>query len=226
MEKYIDSLQESIDATNTFENIAVKAFQSMEDSIVEFAMTGKLNFTNLIDSMIADIVRFQVRSAIIEPLARSFAAGTLFSGFGGGTATPAVSPGAGWAKGAVASGGISAYSNTVVSTPTIVPNTNQLTAYANGGALFGEAGPEAIMPLTRTSGGELGVKAEAATPNVEINLIGLQQGVQEQRTTQTSQGQRIDIIFEEQVNSLLQGNNRVTNTLSRRFGVNPMLTGR
>jgi lambda family phage tail tape measure protein len=48
--------------------------------------------------------------------------------------------------------GLSAYSNSVVSSPTIFP-------FAKGAGLMGEAGPEAIMPLTRTAGGQLGVRA-------------------------------------------------------------------
>jgi len=35
---------------------------------------------------------------------------------------------------------------------------------------MGEAGPEAVMPLTRTRGGDLGVKA-AGGINVEVNVI-------------------------------------------------------
>jgi phage-related minor tail protein len=41
----------------------------------------------------------------------------------------------------------------IVDRPTIFP-------MAHGMGLMGEAGPEAVMPLTRTAGGELGVKAE------------------------------------------------------------------
>jgi phage-related minor tail protein len=40
----------------------------------------------------------------------------------------------------------------VVNSPTIFP-------FAKGAGLMGEAGPEAIMPLTRTAGGQLGVRA-------------------------------------------------------------------
>jgi len=41
----------------------------------------------------------------------------------------------------------------IVNRPTIFP-------FASGAGLMGEAGPEAILPLTRTSGGDLGVKTE------------------------------------------------------------------
>jgi lambda family phage tail tape measure protein len=47
---------------------------------------------------------------------------------------------------------LSAYSNGVFQTP-------QLFAFAKGAGVFGEAGPEAIMPLARTTDGTLGVRA-------------------------------------------------------------------
>ncbi|MBG6243410.1 MAG: phage tail tape measure protein, partial [Candidatus Symbiopectobacterium sp. Dall1.0] len=47
---------------------------------------------------------------------------------------------------------LSAYSGGVYSTP-------QLFAFAKGAGVFGEAGPEAIMPLTRAANGSLGVRA-------------------------------------------------------------------
>ena len=57
------------------------------------------------------------------------------------------------ANGGVYSGpGISSYSSSVVSKPTLFP-------FAKGTGLMGEAGPEAIMPLTRGANGKLGVQA-------------------------------------------------------------------
>ncbi len=49
-------------------------------------------------------------------------------------------------------GALSAFSNSIVSSPTIFP-------FAKGVGLMGEAGPEAIMPLKRTPDGRLGVTA-------------------------------------------------------------------
>lgn len=57
----------------------------------------------------------------------------------------------GYAKGGVFdSPSLSAYSNQVYDSP-------QLFAFAKGAGVFGEAGPEAIMPLTRAGDGSLGV---------------------------------------------------------------------
>lgn len=50
---------------------------------------------------------------------------------------------------------LSAYSNGVFQTP-------QLFAFAKGAGVFAEAGPEAIMPLTRAPDGSLGVRAVGA----------------------------------------------------------------
>ncbi|WP_194205817.1 phage tail tape measure protein [Superficieibacter sp. 1612_C1] len=65
---------------------------------------------------------------------------------------------------------LSAYTNGVYSTP-------QYFAFAKGAGVFGEAGPEAIMPLTRAADGSLGVRAmggvqtERAAPSINIGDI-------------------------------------------------------
>ncbi len=83
------------------------------------------------------------------------------SGFGGGggavtsgvTGAPIARP---FANGGVFSGGnVTAFADGgVVSSPTLFP-------MASGVGLMGEAGPEAIMPLSRGSDGKLGVKASS-----------------------------------------------------------------
>ena len=63
------------------------------------------------------------------------------------------------AHGNVFSGGnLSDYRNCVVTQPTFF-NYGTYHAFAHGAGLMGEAGPEAIMPLTRMAGGDLGVQA-------------------------------------------------------------------
>ncbi|KGA39403.1 lambda family phage tail tape measure protein [Pectobacterium odoriferum] len=58
---------------------------------------------------------------------------------------------------------LSTYSGGVYSTP-------QLFAFAKGAGVFGEAGPEAIMPLTRAANGSLGVRA--IMPDVQATNSG------------------------------------------------------
>lgn len=59
-------------------NVFTKAFQGMEDAIVNFAMTGKLSFSDMAKSIIADLIRIQARQAIVGM------AGSVFGGMFGG----------------------------------------------------------------------------------------------------------------------------------------------
>ncbi|MEQ8639389.1 MAG: phage tail tape measure C-terminal domain-containing protein [Alphaproteobacteria bacterium] len=63
------------------------AFRSAEDSIANFVTGGKIDFKALADSILADITRIAVRSAILGPLANALGGGSggLLGGlFGGG----------------------------------------------------------------------------------------------------------------------------------------------
>ncbi len=54
-------------ARNVFaqtESAVSRAFGSMEDALVSFAMTGKLNFSDFAKSVIQDLIRIQTRSAL------------------------------------------------------------------------------------------------------------------------------------------------------------------
>ncbi len=74
------------------EQLVTKAFKGMEDSLVEFVKTGKLDFRGLADSIISDIIRIQVQQQITKPLAGMAAGasdsigGWLKGLFGGGRA--------------------------------------------------------------------------------------------------------------------------------------------
>lgn len=61
--------------------------------------------------------------------------------------------------------GLSAYSGTIVSTPTVFP-------FAKGMGLMGEAGPEAILPLKRGANGKLGVAGGGGGNNITVHVNG------------------------------------------------------
>jgi lambda family phage tail tape measure protein len=73
------------------------AAQGMEDSIVSFAMTGKINFGSLVNSILADLVRMQAKAAL-SPIFNSLASG-LSSYFSGSTASSALSSGSSLSSG-------------------------------------------------------------------------------------------------------------------------------
>lgn len=140
------------DTFSTVRDATVKAFKGMEDALVSLVTKGKLDFKSLASSIVADIIRIQIQQNITRPLATAM--GFMMPKF--------------WASGGIPGGsGISAYRNSVVSSPTVFP-------FASGIGLMGEAGPEAIMPLTRASNGDLGVKVvddnKASSPTVNINF--------------------------------------------------------
>lgn len=171
------------------EAATTRAFNGMTDALVNFVMTGKLDFRSLANSIISDLIRIQIQRAITLPLAQTMSGmnwGSLFSG---------LFPNA---KGGVYSGpGISAYSGTVVDNPTVFP-------FARGIGLMGEAGPEAILPLRRGADGKLGVSADGGS-SVTVNIIEApgKGGQQAQRTD--SNGSQVIDVWVEQISAKVWG---------------------
>lgn len=72
-----DTKTELTDFGKTFNNIMASA----EDSLTNFVKTGKLDFKGLINSILEDLIRLQVKQSIIQPISNavSSAAGSLFT---------------------------------------------------------------------------------------------------------------------------------------------------
>jgi lambda family phage tail tape measure protein len=152
-------------------SLFTNAFSSMEDAIVSFATTGKLSFSDFAKSVLADMAKIAARSASSQALSGLLGLATKVgaSYFSGASAGSRISdyqntdlsnftPVANAKGGVYDSPSLSAYSNQVHSTP-------KLFAFAKGAGVFGEAGPEAIMPLTRAADGSLGVRALSGSQN-------------------------------------------------------------
>jgi len=103
------------------ESATLRAFNGMTDALVDFVMTGKLDFRSLANSIISDLIRIQIQRAITLPLAKAMSS---FFGFADGGVMTSAGP---MGLKTYASGGIA--------------NSPQL-------ALFGEGSrPEAYVPL-------------------------------------------------------------------------------
>jgi lambda family phage tail tape measure protein len=186
-----------------YADIFKNSFDGMADAMVTFAQTGKLSFSDLINTMIADIARFELRQqsqSIWQALRPGIMAG-VSSLFGGGNAAGNTMFEAGFnqmapsAKGnafdygiqAFAKGG--AFTNSIVSSPT-------LFKFAKGTGLMGEAGPEAIMPLKRDGNGNLGVRSNQQQTNVDVVVNNYGTEKAETRETVDSRGNRkIEVII-------------------------------
>lgn len=142
-------------------------FKSLEESLVQSLKSGKLSFEDFANAVIEDIARIAVRAAIVRPLMQGIL-GMTTGGDGGGTGlAPGASNGPATPINTFAKGGI-------VDSPTFFRFAKGKTGLA------GEAGPEAIIPLKRSSNGELGVQAQVTPVNIEIiNTSGAQVDAQE-----------------------------------------------
>jgi hypothetical protein len=97
LDRFADTLNES-GIKLAKENMMVKAFNDAETALVDFTDTGKLSFKNMVDNMIKELIRLQIRMSIIAPFFEAFQAkggigkGGLLAGFGAlfgsGTSTP------------------------------------------------------------------------------------------------------------------------------------------
>ena len=221
------------EATNLaqgFENLTTNAFSSMEDAIVAFASTGKLSFSDMVNSMISDLIRLTVRANITGPLAGAL--GGLFN-FEGSTTTTSVmenSISSGWANSFM--GNLKLFATGGVASPSwdLAPSGGILTrptyfydgmnrAYATGGlSVAGEAGPEVYMPAKRMSDGNYGVRVQGVntTPQVIINVQNNTPAQVRTETSMDAQGMpRIDILIDE-----------LDNRLAARIGAGRSQTGR
>lgn len=60
-------LDEITNFANFTEDATSRALRGMEDSLVSFVQTGKLNFRDMANSIIADLIRIQLRQSIMAP---------------------------------------------------------------------------------------------------------------------------------------------------------------
>lgn len=72
---------DSMNMGRQFENFTSSTLSGLEDAFVDFAMTGKLSFSDLANSIISDLVRIAYQAMVVAPLLEGLAGGK--SGGGG-----------------------------------------------------------------------------------------------------------------------------------------------
>lgn len=122
------------------------ALTTMTDGLAEMVVTGKANFKSLVASVLEGFAKMMAQQAMMQ------AAMAAMSAFG-------------FANGGAFEGGVQMFADGgVVSSPTAFPMAG------NKVGVMGEAGPEAIMPLSRDANGRLGVKAASSSGGNVINV--------------------------------------------------------
>ncbi|HHR5857412.1 TPA: phage tail tape measure protein [Providencia alcalifaciens] len=164
-------LENWVDDASNYAGQAASATQSamsgMVNNISDMLVGNKADWKSWAIDVLKSIDKVLVNMALVQSMK---AAGSYFGG-GFGSLISSIVPNA---KGGVYdSPSLSSYSGQIVNSPTMF-------AFAKGAGLMGEAGPEAIMPLTRGSDGSLGVRVlglenvqngtTAITSNNAINI--------------------------------------------------------
>jgi len=157
---YMNSIEERITNYNA---LSQELFSGLENtlnssftSFFDYSSKGFMDLGQLAGNVFKGMLQ-EIQQLIIKMLVMK----TMQMAFGGGF-------GGAFANGGAFSGGqVQAFATgTVVNSPTYFPMAGNKTG------LMGEAGPEAIMPLTRTSNGKLGVQAMgggSSAPVVNVN---------------------------------------------------------
>lgn len=180
-------------------------------SAFEDAIVGGKGLSDVLKGLENDIIRIVMRKAVTEPLANATSSmmsnfmGTIFS-----------------AKGNVFTGstGLSAYSNSVVTQPTAF-------AFAKGIGIMGEkpgSPGEAIMPLSRMSGGDLGVKVSGGGSMV-VNIIESSGNGGKTDQRQDSNGVNVLDVYVEQIKGSIAGDistgrGSIPSAMSATYGLN------
>ena len=173
MQTYIASIK---DVTKQIQDATVNAFKNMEDALVNFVTTGKLNFSDFARDVIENITRIIVRQRIMMPLLKgissAFNLNLKFDAQGSAYNKEGLMK---YAKGGV---------------------VTQPTFFRYGGAgnlgLMGEAGAEAILPLKRGRSGNLGVESlGGGSTNVSVNVDASGTSVQGDNETGQQFGEAI-----------------------------------
>lgn len=207
-------------------------FESAFASVISGAASGKQAFQSFAQSVLNDLAKIAAQRFTAKFISPIF--DTMLSGFGfakGGIPLSA-GPATAFARGGVPSApGIEAFANGGVPLPPLKAYGNQVVAsptfFAMGGGrtgVMGEAGSEAIMPLSRGRDGKLGVVAQGAGgAPVTVNIIN-QAGAQVTQTTRNENGGSVvDVVISTvkgaMVDDITRGGD-LSDALSNSFGLN------
>lgn len=185
----------------------VNAFGKAEDAIVEFAKTGKFSFSDFADSVLEDLIRLQVRSAITGPLSNflgSFDFSSIFSSGAGDNVAG-------------------------------VPLGNLLPGYATGGSFtVGGSGMSDKTPVSfmATRGEQVNITKGGQSgggTNVQVNIINNASGTKAtaKETDNGKGGKTIEVMIDEvTAANIRRSGSESAKALQQKFGAQPQLAMR
>lgn len=192
MNNYLD---QSRDVASQTEAMFTDAFQGMEDAIADFVKTGKIDFSSLAESILADMVRIQIRAAMAP--VTSGLSNWLGGLFGSSSSSMDTGVGSGFDTalwGARAEGG---------------------PVLAGGTYLVGEKGPE-LLKLGSSGGTVIPNNALGGSAVFNLSIIGAPSQPKIETKPNSSGGMDISAIFE-------QAEGYMSKRISQGVGLAPVL---
>lgn len=181
---WVDS---SSDYYSQVSDLVSGGMDGMIDNLADSLNGNKADWSSWANSILNDMQKIILKAIVLNSIQSMEGSGGIFgslSGMFGGGASGGSTPSGAYnsaasgltlnAKGGIYdSADLSQFSNSIVNSPTMF-------AFAKGAGLMGEAGPEAIMPLTRTADGSLGVRmVDDAVSSVGGGGANIQQNIQQ-----------------------------------------------
>ncbi|MDP3835033.1 MAG: tape measure protein [Hydrogenophaga sp.] len=200
------------DKTKTAKSFAEEFGLSFSSAFEDAVVKGN-KLSDVLKGLADDILRIILRKQVTEPLGNALAKGIDFEGFFKGLFPSA--------KGNVFQNapGLSAYSGSVVTKPTIFP-------FASGAGLMGEAGEEGIFPLKRGKDGKLGVSADGVG-GVSVTIINNSgtpvQATAQQRGNAPDGTQILEVVLSAVGDALANRTGPVARGLEGGYGVRPTI---
>lgn len=207
LENYKESAR---DAGTQIRDFAKNTFQSMEDAFVKFATTGKISFSDLINSIIADIARMYAKQATVSLFDFLFKLGgeSLSSGlgsiFGSSSASSASSSGVGFKYDA------SKFASGLQFKASGGPVTGK-SAY-----IVGEQGPELFVP--NTSGTIIPNNQLGTAGGFNIQISHKNEGTAQQVSSSSADFDGKNLIIKI-VTQDIQNDGMISRTMSKTFGM-------
>ena len=207
LENYKESAR---DAGTQIRDFAKNTFQSMEDAFVKFATTGKISFSDLINSIIADIARMYAKQATVSLFDFLFKLGgeSLSSGlgsiFGSSSASSASSSGVGFKY------DTSKFASGLQFKASGGPVTGK-SAY-----IVGEQGPELFVP--NTSGTIIPNNQLGTAGGFNIQISHKNEGTAQQVSSSSADFDGKNLIIKI-VTQDIQHDGMISRTMSKTFGM-------
>lgn len=226
----------NLETADSFDDLAAAGEGAMDDLIdavhgfgrefsrtmAEALVTGDITFKRLGQSFLVNFAELVIQKQITSPLFR------IFEGFldslssGGGVTFQSGGAGGEFGGTPFAHGAVVAHGAVERFARGGVVNRPALFRLAHGAGLMSEAGAEAILPLARLPGGDLGVRAAGAGATVSVTIVNNTGAPVETRESRSgNQGRDIEIVIGRIVSGDIRSGGETFKAVRETFNLTP-----